>query len=492
MIAMLAAAAAAAATPGYCDEALCNARTLDPYFEKLATQANPAARRGKPVHILQIGDSHTAGDAITGAWRDLLQARYGGGGRGVLPPGRPYDGFLTRGVQASMSAGWKVSATFGNGSGTPRPPLGLSGFSLTSTAEGAKIGLVADPAQRFDRFVVCAVAQRNAGTLSIRVGNETSHMRLASITTRPECRTIRSSQSATEAQIIAEGGPVTITSVASFRDAGGVALSNLGVVGSQLVHFSRTDDAVLAEELRAYDPDLIVIAFGTNEGFSPHFSPFEYEIVLRTQIGRIRRLAGDVPILLLGAPDASSRRPEMRNNAPGPIPAACVEPRPAPSPRPLAVAAPPPSPPPVAAVASVVATPRPPVENPNGIAAMMAELGLAGEVTIEPEAPPAPLPVIAPPAPVLTPAPAPVSRGPIFPPAGLKAARDVQRRVAASLNLAFWDWEARMGGRCSAVQWVKGTPALMRGDYVHFNSAGGREIGSRLQADLDRAAAQTR
>jgi lysophospholipase L1-like esterase len=29
----------------------------------------------------------------------------------------------------------------------------------------------------------------------------------------------------------------------------------------------------------------------------------------------------------------------------------------------------------------------------------------------------------------------------------------------------------------------------MRGDYVHFNSAGGREIAGRLQADLERAAA---
>jgi lysophospholipase L1-like esterase len=46
-----------------------------------------------------------------------------------------------------------------------------------------------------------------------------------------------------------------------------------------------------------------------------------------------------------------------------------------------------------------------------------------------------------------------------------------------------------MGGRCSAVRWVKENPPLMRGDYVHFNSAGGREIGARLQADLDRAAA---
>ncbi|MDB5688278.1 MAG: lipase, partial [Sphingomonas bacterium] len=82
------------------------------------------------------------------------------------------------------------------------------------------------------------------------------------------------------------------------------------------------------------------------------------------------------------------------------------------------------------------------------------------------------------------------ARSPLFPPAGLASVRGVQRRVAASLNLAFWDWEARMGGPCSAPGWVRATPPLMRGDYVHFNSAGGREIAGRLDADLERAAAR--
>ena len=79
------------------------------------------------------------------------------------------------------------------------------------------------------------------------------------------------------------------------------------------------------------------------------------------------------------------------------------------------------------------------------------------------------------------------SRGPLFPPAGLKVVRDVQRRVAAQLNVAFWDWEARLGGRCYADAWVHANPPLMRGDYVHYTIAGGKEVAQRLQADLDRA-----
>jgi hypothetical protein len=97
-------------------------------------------------------------------------------------------------------------------------------------------------------------------------------------------------------------------------------------------------------------------------------------------------------------------------------------------------------------------------------------------------------------APSAPPAPAPVatgtSRGPLFPPAGLKLVRDVQRRVAGQLNVAFWDWEARLGGRCYADAWVHANPPLMRGDYVHYTLAGGKEVAQRLESDLERAMAR--
>ncbi len=77
----------------------------------------------------------------------------------------------------------------------------------------------------------------------------------------------------------------------------------------------------------------------------------------------------------------------------------------------------------------------------------------------------------------------------LFAPPALTAVRDIQRRVAGDMGLAIWDWQARMGGPCAARNWVQRDMPLMRGDYVHFNTAGGLEIAQRLQADLDRGAA---
>jgi len=174
-------------------------------------------------------------------------------------------------------------------------------------------------------------------------------------------------------------------------------------------------------------------------------------VTLRTQIGRIRRLAGNVPILLLGAPDALSRRPEMRANSNGTPSLDCGAPAPESS----------------AAQPSVIETIMERLRNSLGM--------VSSEPALQPLPP-------APPPPVAT----GTSRGPLFPPAGLKTVRDIQRRIAAQLNVAFWDWEARMGGRCTADGWVHANPPLMRTDYVHYTSAGGREIAQRLQDDLDR------
>ena len=74
MPALLASLALAA---GPCLAALCGAGHLAGL--PLSAAQMPTDR---PVHIVQIGDSHTAGDAITGALRDALQARLGNGGRG--------------------------------------------------------------------------------------------------------------------------------------------------------------------------------------------------------------------------------------------------------------------------------------------------------------------------------------------------------------------------------------------------------------------------
>ena len=70
------------------------------------------------------------------------------------------------------------------------------------------------------------------------------------------------------------------------------------------------------------------------------------------------------------------------------------------------------------------------------------------------------------------------------PPPSLAVVRDVQRRVAADMGVAFWDWHGRMGGDCSADRLATMGEPHMRGDRVHFTSVGADWIGGLLSADL--------
>lgn len=406
-----AAALAAAQSPAAdCNATLCYADNLAPFFERLA-----ASRRdsGEPVHIIQIGDSHTAGDMITNGWREELRRRYGHGGRGVLAAGRPYNGYLTWGVTASQTAGWQVNSIFGSGYANYGPPIGISGFSQTVRAQGETLGVSADtPDQSFDRIIVCALKQPGGGSLTMRIGFETARFDLDAPTRQTECKTLDSAYPQLGASVTTlDDRVVTVTSFATMRKAGGVTLSNLGVSGSQLVHTARSSDEVSAAELAAYHPDLITLAFGTNEGFSQQLTAADFENDLRAQVSRIRRLAGrDVPILLIGAPDANTRTRSTADNAGPPSPC-----------------------------------PDPPGVNSGS--------------------------------------------EPWYTPTLLGEIRQRQRRVARDMGLAFWDWNAAMGGRCSAHRWRNQDPALMRGDHVHFNQSGGAQIGRMLFTDLERAAA---
>ena len=393
----------------------------------------------RPVHIVQIGDSHTAGDAITGALRDALQARLGNGGRGLMPAGRPHSGVRLRGVSVTMSGAWGTRGLFGSGASEPWPPRGITGYTITSRTPGAALSLAADTA--FTAFGVCVAAGPSGPRLSLTLGEDTQEIDFTAETESPQCRRFPIA-AASSARLELLAGEAIVTGWWLERPQG-VIVSNLGVPGSQLQFLGRADDATIAAQFRALPADLVILAFGTNEGFAPFFDAGRLESHIREQVNRIRRLAGPVPILLLGPPDAASRNTQLRANAPGEVPD-CNR--------------------------AIQATPaRLPVE------------GLDIPLWIDAGGTLAPDPVM-----LSGSMPRAVRRGlPLFNPPALAAASAVQRRLADELGLAFWDWRARQGGACAAVRWMQA--GLMGPDFIHYSAAGGAEVARLLLADLDAA-----
>jgi len=315
---MLAGAQTGAAPPPTetCAQDLCQADELAPFLSLIS---HPAP--GRVINVVQIGDSHTANENFAGAWRALLQARLGDAGRGAMPPGRPWTGYATREVTVAEDPSWSFESVMTAAKdGADTLPFGASGYRVTAPSAGATMGITGDDGRAFRRLVVCAETGPNAGALTLSLGAQSIVAPLQTATRGVACPEIQSEAPQSGATVAVHDGPATLYSWATYSGAPGVVVSNLGVVGSKLTQMAMNGDQVLGAELGAYRPDLIVIAYGTNEGFDARISIEDYELNLTEQIRRVRRLAPGVPILLLEAPDAQSKQPGLRaNGAPGEV-----------------------------------------------------------------------------------------------------------------------------------------------------------------------------
>jgi lysophospholipase L1-like esterase len=422
--------AAAHADPA---QPIAGAAALQPFFAALDDLS--AGRRKTPVRILQIGDSHTAGDVISGGLRARFQARYGAAGRGVLPAGKPYAGYAPHQVDVQTSGDWRIEASFAPSNARPNPEgfpthasggaFGLSGWRLTSEGEGASMTLAADPEAVFDHATVCGLDRPGAGSALVEAGGVSTRIDLSAGDPGPACRTIDLPAPAASLKITTAGGPVTLYSVATARERPGVILSNLGVGGSQLGDFAARDDGVLKTELAAYAPDLIILAFGDNEGFGASLDPAGYQALVAAQIARLKHLAPGAAILVVGPPDGETIRPDIPEDG---------------------------------------------IRNKGFACAALTDterLDYAARIARRDPA---------------------LARW--YAPPNLAVARSAERAAAAASGAAFWDWGGRMGGDCSAHAWRQLDPPAMRGDHVHFTSEGSDAVAALLYGDLMAAAAQ--
>jgi len=95
-----------------------------------------------------------------------------------------------------------------------------------------------------------------------------------------------------------------------FRRAdSGVVYSSLGVNGANIQLLSRAlNEEHWTEELRHYDPDLVVINYGTNESGFPQFVDTTWGREMRLAVRRLRAALPNTSILLMSPMDRGERQ----------------------------------------------------------------------------------------------------------------------------------------------------------------------------------------
>ncbi len=69
----------------------------------------------------------------------------------------------------------------------------------------------------------------------------------------------------------------------------------------------------------------------------------------------------------------------------------------------------------------------------------------------------------------------------------VKQLLEVQKSIAKTTNIAFWNFFEVMGGENSMANWVEANPPLASKDYIHFNDRGAKKLASFLAESLIQA-----
>jgi len=297
--------------------AIANPAALGPFLDKLRELEQPGADR--VVRVLQFGDSHTAADYFSGRIRRRLQARFGDAGPGYLLSARPWRGYPHEGVRLAAGAGWTAQSLRNDASGGL---VGLTGASLVCAEAGAA-GPALTVRAAFGSFRVELLGPEGA-SLQATLAPEGAAAEAPATEVPPAgAQAIRPGLSL---QRFALAGPASpgpcelslfpspesrLLGVDLLSGRPGVVYDELGLNGAELLDLERWDPALRRALLAGIQPDLIVLAYGTNdEGMGVEARDgFPARAV---ELLRALKEASGAPVLVIGPLDRVGRKRRQR------------------------------------------------------------------------------------------------------------------------------------------------------------------------------------
>lgn len=274
-----------------------------------------ANRRG--LVILQIGDSHTAADFLTGELRRRLQSRYGRGGPGYITAGKPHIGVRSSSLKVTASSGWSYKSL-------QRPDaraaeFWLAGYSANATAAGETMSFAADRALVFDTIEIEVVAQPHGGEIEVKLdGKVEATQDLAASRIEPLIIRLKPGRAATEKVrditiTTTKAGVVNLASVAIYNSRSGVTYNSIGYVGATAGLVNKFDQRLFASDLQRIDPHIVVLAFGTNEASNDALDLAAYGRSYAHVIERIKEVLPAAVIVVVSPPDFNELPAHCRN-----------------------------------------------------------------------------------------------------------------------------------------------------------------------------------
>jgi len=274
---------------------------LLPFFRQM-----DALRAGRQQHvrIIQLGDSHTAADFLTGELRDRFQAKFGNAGIGARAAGLPYQGIRKRDMLISQAGRWQYHNSLTDHAFTD---YGISGFTAVSASPDASLTLtVTDPAG-FDTGFVDFVRRPAGGTLALYLDDQL----IQSVSVAGTAGTVGRAAVAAPAggahtlRVVADRRGIELLSWDTERNEAGILLDSFGVVSATAGLIDNWHDTLVRQELALLRPALIILAYGTNEGAETKFDDAAYRNDFAGILDKLHHWSASSAILVAGPTDGS-------------------------------------------------------------------------------------------------------------------------------------------------------------------------------------------
>ncbi|PYS73062.1 MAG: hypothetical protein DMF69_05890 [Acidobacteria bacterium] len=275
-----------------------NAAALGHFFDALAQ--TESKRRIEPVRIMHFGDSHVAADVLTREIRERFQNEFGDGGAGFIVPRNPMT-TRRRSVVSGATDGWRIDGIGGRSS--PDAIYGPAGINLTTNGPGESAWLEASAS----RFEVYFVREPGGGKIQISVDGVNvadGTILLNSRVTRVDSVFVDLPDTRHRLEVkTLSPGRVRLLGIVSEHLSAGVAYDVFGINGARASRILDWNQAALAAAIKARDPDLIILAYGTNEVADSDWTPDSYELLLKQILRQLHAAAPHASILLFAPPD---------------------------------------------------------------------------------------------------------------------------------------------------------------------------------------------
>lgn len=281
-------------------------------LDRIATVLKKA-EAGERVRISVFGASHVGGDYWTGRIRRALQDRYGDLGHGFVLPASLYEGDRGQDINVCRTEGWLPDWT-GRRGGWQDGLLGFAGMSVSS-ADPTDFGWVetthTNPHGRaVSAYEVFALGQPEGGSLLLTVdaGQTRTVSTLAATPTLLRWR-IPVPDGGHRLTLAPLGdGQVRLFGVSAEREGAGVLVDAMGVRGRMANSWLAWDRTVADQGLLALNPDMVVLAYGTNEAADTGYPMDTYRADLSAVLTELRRALPDVACALVGPSDRAVKR----------------------------------------------------------------------------------------------------------------------------------------------------------------------------------------